>query len=104
MFPRRRHPTCRQCGDQIRWVDAPDGSDMALEAATDPAGTIRVIHQTDSAGQIRPSALVLDGPDLAQARRRGEALWSAHTAVCPGTRTGSGRMPDHIRQKIQKGA
>lgn len=101
MFPRRRHPTCHQCGDQIRWVDNADGDDMPLEAATDPDGTIRVIHQTDDLGQIRPVACVLEGLDLDHARRRGEALWSAHAAVCRGTRQGTGRMPDHIRQKIQ---
>lgn len=73
------HPSCRFCGQQIRWVRTEAGKNMALDPQPTPSGNVALV---DREGGTR--ARVLTAAELLNWRAQ---LWMPHAVTCPPVRT-----------------
>jgi len=73
---------CKGCGRRIDFVRSEaSGKRIPLDPKPDPeAGTIRITARPDG---VLPTAVVLSGQGLDQARHFGDELYVSHFATCP---------------------
>lgn len=74
--------TCRAatCRAQFQWTETEKRRRMPVDLEPAELGNIRL--RPGGAG-VPPTAIVLAGRDLAEARAAGEALYLSHFATCP---------------------
>jgi hypothetical protein len=77
-------PTCRWCGQPIKWVVTERGRNMCLDPEPNPAGNVVLLAQPDGGQRAR----VLKAAQLAE--WRGTRLWMPHPATCTHVRTRTG--------------